>query len=328
MLEELPKLARWYQQGYVQKPTQTHEIFLWNLLRGLITPGKESVRYWIQGVDLFLRGSSDNLEDFLLADSLSQELGKPVTEILGTLCEVAIRSGEGAKAFGAAQHLAAKTNLCALRFLAAWVAFNLGDLETCIEECEKEREAYAPIHTLLGQALLESGRTKEAIDALNVAKKLDAHDILPLFQLVKAYMVDGQLDKATETVKQCRTLTGDHIEVECLSALIVVSDKGQNRPFAEETSQRLFNLFMEDSGNLDLLCLTFDVQEVQADQRGIKKLFDDANFSELTKNHQFKERMVVILRKLGDHGWFSLSKQLTERILESDGSGTKSMNLQ
>ena len=315
-LDGSPKMSLWYRQGYVKRPTETYSLFVWDLLKGLLTPGKDATRYWVQGVEAFLRNSETPLDDFLLADSLSQELGKPVTEILGALCEKAVRLGEGSRAFAVMQALSARTNLSALRFLTAWTALNLNDLATCVEECEKERQPYAPIHTLLGQALLELGKPEDAIDALKVAVSLDRNDPLPLFQLIKAFLVTKQHSEAVRWVGNARELMGDHVEVECLSALIVIDDQGRDQRFATETSERLLNLFSEDSGNLELMCLIFEVQEVLANQQNIQRIFEEANFNLLTKNREFTKRMAEILKKLGAKGWFGLSKALADRLLE------------
>ena len=314
-LENLPKLWQWYRAKPPNSLNHPAEILLWNVVRGLVTPGKEGARAWLQGIDQFVRCSVSPRDDFLIADSLSQEMGSPLADHLSHLGETSIRADEGERAKASLVVLANKVNLSAIRFLAAWAALNVGDLETCIDECEKEIEPHAPMYTLLGQALLESGRSFEAIDALKVAIKLDTQDALALFQLVKAYLVVGNTRDAADAANRCRVVTGRNVEIECLSAMVVLTDRARNLDFAEQTLDRLGQFFREDPGNLDLMTLTFDVADMKGDQIALANLFRTADITSLARRADFLSKMTMILKKLGDRQWFGLSQQLADKIL-------------
>lgn len=315
-LEELPKLWQWFRTKQAGELTHPAEILLWNVVRGLINPGREGTKAWLHGVEQFVRCSANHREDYLIADSLSQEMGATLADHFSQLSELAIRADDGLKAMNSIALLANKVNLSAIRFLAAWTALNAGDLETCIDECEKEIEPHAPIYTLLGQALLESGRSFDAIDALKIAIKLDGQDALAMFQLVKAYLVVGNTKEAAEAANRCRTVTGKNVEIECLSAMIVLTDRARNHEFAEQTLTRLGQFFKEDPGNLDLLTLTFDVADIKGDQVALTNLFNMADMSRLARRADFLSKMTQILRKLGERQWYGLSQQLADKMLK------------
>ncbi len=325
-LASLPKLWRWYCSKQTVSFTHPAEIFLWNIVIGLVTPGTDGVRSWMQGIDQFIRCSSSPRDDFLIADSLSLELGLPLVDHFSRLAEMAIRADEGQRATHSLVLLANKVNLSAVRFLAAWAALNTGDLETCIDECEKEIEPHAPMYTLLGQALLESGRALEAVDALKVAIKLDATDALAFFQLIKAYLVIGDTQHAAQTANRCRLIIGKNIEIECLSAMIVLADQAKNHEFADQTLARLAEFFRDDPGNLDLMTLAFDVADMKGDQITLANLFSMADIVRLARRSDFLAKVTLILKKLGDRQWFGLSKQLSERILMISGTRSPQIN--
>ena len=314
-LERYPKLWAWYRKSQAQRFTETHEVFLLNLARALALKGRATNNYWIQSVDVFMRTSVNHLNDYVLADSLAQELGAPITQILGDLAEMSLVSGNGPPAFHAIQSLASKTNLSSVRFLSAWIALNNGDLKGCIDECERELEPHSTIHTLLGQALLESGRPDEAIDALLVAVRLDVSDPLPHFQIVKACLVTEMTELAIIHVEKCRELCGDNIEVECLAGLTTIADKCKDQAFAMKTLSRLLEYFDRDPGNLDLFSLVLSVQQMLKDQDSISGLFYRADFQILSQHPKFHFYISDLLRKLEGQSWFGLVKLLTDRLL-------------
>lgn len=325
-LEDLPKLWQWFRSKQAGSLDHPAEVLLWNVVRGLITPGRDGARAWIQGLDQFVNCSASPRDDFLIADSLSQEMGSPLVDHFSQLGEICIRAEEGPRALASLVALSNKVNLSAIRFLAAWTALNTGDLETCIDECEKEIEPHAPIYTLLGQALLESGRSNEAIEALKIAIKLDRHDALALFQLIKAYLVMGNTHEAAAASDRCRLVVGKNVELECLSAMVVLSDHAKNHDFAEQTLNRLGQFFKEDPGNLDLMTLAFDVADMKGDQIALANLFRTADISRLARRSDFLSKMTLILKKLGERQWFGLSQQLSEKILTISGMRSPQMN--
>ncbi|MCX6126799.1 MAG: hypothetical protein NTV34_18885 [Proteobacteria bacterium] len=314
-LERYPKLWAWYRKSQAQRLTEAHEVLLLSLARALALKGRATNGYWIQSVDAFMRTSSNHLNDYILADSLCQELGAPITQILADLAEMSLVSGYGPTAFNALQSLASKTNLSSVRFLTAWIALNNGDLKGCIDECELEHEPHSTIHTLLGQALLESGKPDEAIDALLVAVRLDASDPLPHFQIVKACLVTETTELAIIHVEKCRGLCGDNIEVECLAGLTTIADKCRDQAFAIRTLTRLLEYFERDPGNLDLFCLVLSIQQVLKDQDSISGLFYRADFQILSQHPKFHFCISDLLRKLEGQSWFGLIKILTDRLL-------------
>ena len=315
-LENYPKLWAWYRKTQLIQLRHNHEILVFNLARSLSLKGQQTSKSWMQTIDTFLMHSTNPLEDFLFADSFADELKAPLTQILSELCEDSILTGNGMRAFSSIQALASRTNLSALRFLSAWIALNNGDFESCIEECEKELEPHANIYTLLGQAQLESGNAEDAIDSFKISIKLNPNDPMTLFQLVKAYLVVNQIEPAIQILTHCRSICEDNIEIECLAALTAISDQGKNRSFLSLTAERLTLFFEKNPGDLDLMCLAFNVHEILGDQTRIRNFFSVANFSLLAAKPKFHAKMSAILRKLGERGWFAISQNLANEMIK------------
>ena len=321
-LDDLPLLWKWYKKhrSKVLDDNQPSAVaFLLAAVQALVTPGSEKHRLWIQGVHTFLRNSIDPFQDFLELDSLSQDLGKPVSELLSQLCESAIIAGEGQKAFESMRNLANRVPLAVLRFLSAWVAMNVGDLDACIDECEKEAEPQAPIYTLLGQALLESGRAEEAIDALRISLKLDQNDILAVCQLAKAFLVAGNTKEAIKTIEHCRDLVGDHIEIECLAAMIAIADGSPPQEFSNLTLKRLSHYIEQNPGSIDVLILAFDLACVMNSQSGAEQLLKNADFTTWCMQKDFQKRTAQILKKLSEAEWYHVSKIFIDKVLTTTG---------
>jgi tetratricopeptide (TPR) repeat protein len=322
--EHYPQYWAWYRSKSDAEGLRPYERFAWDLMHALVSPRRDGIKEWILAIERLPRVSANLLEDFLIADSLVQELGKvALPMILSQLAERSIVLGDGEKCQKAIRKFADQIPISALRFLSAWMALNLNQLEVCIEECEKEREPHAAVYTLLGQALLESGRALEAIDALKVAVKLDRKDPVTQVQIIKAYLVSNQPQKAIEPIVYCRELLGYNIEIECFAAMVVIQLGGSMQEFCFDTADRLMQLFEQEPSNLDLLSLTADVIFACNRQDVAEKLFSCADFPKLSRRPDFIGKMAKLLRQAGEKQWYTTSAVLTKHLQQVSGSAVQ-----
>ncbi|MCX6119901.1 MAG: hypothetical protein NT027_20390 [Proteobacteria bacterium] len=323
--ESFPLLWNWYQSllARQKQPVAASEKFLFECIKALAHPKAEGARIWFSAMDSFFRDSTNALVDFLNADELSLSRKTPITEVLAALCENAILAGEGRRALDYLKKFASQTNLSAIRFLSGWTALNIGDLEECIEECEKDVEPTGPVYTLLGQALLESGRVEDAIEALIIASKKAPSDPLALVQLIKAYLVAKQPLNAIPPIETCRLIVGLSEEIECLAAFVIIDTQDCHSDFARLTIDNLLTCFQQDKSNLDLLSLLFDVFKACNDQESAARVFSSADYRCLAQRPDFLIKFGKFLRCSAEINWFRTAEIITSKL-----SAVTNQNLQ
>lgn len=315
-LDEIPKLKQWFV-GQTRAPTTDNlpSFHLWHMAKALRSGSYNQCRIWVDATNLILDSTDSVLQHILETDSFAVDMGKPLTDIYAFLAELAIKNGTGKTAFKTLERLADATGLAAFRFLSAWTAFNEQDIETCISECEKVDEPFAPIHTLLGQALLESGKVSEAIDALKVAAKIDQSDPLPRVQLIKAYLVVGLQVEAMRMIEECRTLVGDHIEVECLAAMTVLAGPNRTKEFTEKTLRQIAKHLEHNPSDFYAFAIAIELaSELNRKDWGQKFVgLLDLDTHQDTKS--FSSQLSFVLKKTGEREWYDVSKIIIEKTL-------------
>ncbi len=316
-LSLFPHVRDWWFTHQNRPPTmiETPEFHMSFLARALKAPGFHRCKIWTNAVRQISELNGHFLEHILATDAFATSLHTSLTDIYGKLAEAALESGEGPKAFSALQLLADKTELAAFRFLAAFVAFNMNDFESCIAECELVSEPFAPIHTLLGQALLESGNPGDAIDALKVAASIAPNDPLPRVQLIKAYLVTGVQIEAMRQVDQCRKILGLHIEVECLAAMTILSGPVRQADFNQRTLQALIRHMETYPDDLEGFAIAIDLATA-LDERDWARKF--AGVLELGSDGNPQRLAVIVadvLKKTGERQWHDLSRLIIDKTL-------------
>ena len=317
LLPEFPKLLAWYTQQQSKPPTIDNlpEFHLWVVAKSLRAPEAIRCRVWSEAIAEIVLSCTSILESVVETDRLSNDLGVSLCDIYSKLAESAIRIGEGPKAFKALQTLADQTELAAFRFLSAWTALNINQLATCISECEKVNDPFAPIHTLLGQAYLESGLAGDAIDSLKVAIQLSPSDPLPLVQLVKAYMVTGIQVEAGRTIDKCRKLLGANIEIECLAAMSIMSGPSRTDDFCARTLTGLENFLILQPWDFEAFALAFELAAELNSKQWAEKYAKLVDLSEIEHPLDLAKQVASILKKTGDRQWHDISRLIIDKTL-------------
>ena len=305
---ELQKIADGMHSGQVKTSPEVRRFFLefTNSLRAE-TPGQavgkmlQSLRSSPTPQDLYLDfDSACREEDITLADCLSE---------IGAEC---IRSAEG-KTFQTAMSQAADlTGLSAIRFLSAWAALNTDDLSACIDECDRVDEPYGCIYTLQGQAYLESGMAKEAIDSLTLATKLSPDDVLSWFQLAKAHHILQQYEDAWHAISRCQRLAPMSPEVDLLAGMVAIALKD---PKVHQTAwQGLCRHLSVCSDNVEAAIVLLNLVFLREDKPGLQQLVEGVDWLALMAQTSFTSHLSRILGELNRRGWHKESALLLEKL--------------
>jgi tetratricopeptide (TPR) repeat protein len=311
-LEDYPALARWYAERQGRVTDQRPEQLVLGTCDALRRERRAGVQAWLASFRAFLANATDPLGEFLVAEATMQRCDVEMMDLIGDLASDAVRSHEGAAFLAAMQAGADVTGLVVFRFLAAWTALNEGDPETCVEECEKVTDPFASVHTLHGQALLELGRAKDALDALEVATKLGPSELLAWFQKAKALHVLGRHLEAFQALRACLRLAPGSDEVAFYMGLIAVetSDAGLWRESWTAFRPRLARVGGTALATLALLRLAIllgkreDAHDVVAESPWT----GDITPGETTR------MLADVLKRLGECGWMDVAHQLLGKV--------------
>ena len=207
------------------------------------------------------------------------------------------------------------TGIISLRFLAAWLALNLGSLNICIDECEKVNQPYSYIYTLQGQALLELGNALEAANILIAATSLAPKEILAWFQLAKAQHVLDNPIAAWEALEKCREISPRNPEVALFMAIISLDQKF-SRSHRQLAYDELFSLLDQISDQSDVILRLLQLAVALDDKQAAARL---TNRISGNKIRQSKIQLLIVaevLRKFQKIGWMDISARLLNALLE------------
>jgi len=329
-LSELPQLATWYKARITRPPTleQPCEFHMWTLAKAAQSAPILRFRHWASGIDQIIASTPNMLAHVLETDTLVVTMGVSLSELYGFLAESAIHQNEGLLAFDRLQILADKTHLAAFRFLAAWTAFNCDNLELCVAECEKVHEPFAPIHTLLGQALLEAGQTVEAIESLKVAIQIGPNDPLPMVQLIKAYLVVKLESEAMRLIEQCRILVGHNLELECLAAMTILSSPQKNKDFSEKTLTEIYRYLHSTPTDIDAFAIGIELSSHLNLKEWATRFSEVVDFTSALDPGAFARSLAKALKKIGERHWYDLSGVLIDKASKLTRPGTATSIMQ
>lgn len=113
--------------------------------------------------------------------------------------------------------------------LAGWIELKLDNPAMALTEFERAIEAdgkLAAAHAGLGDALMELGRTDDAIASYQKAKKLDAGDAVIVLKLAHAKAVAGDIDAAAALVDEAAALDKEHLPPELLQKVTKLIEQG------------------------------------------------------------------------------------------------------
>lgn len=327
-LERMPRLNQWFLSQTkpltIADPAAFH---LWSLIRAMRVGDTIRCHTWTEALRLIMDSKIEMLDHILQADELTNSLGHSLTDVYTPLVEAAILGGEGSRAFIILQKMADLSGLAAFRFLAAWTAFNEDKLSICIAECEKTTEPFAPIHTLLGQALLESGKTSDAIDALKVATKIDPSDPLARVQLIKAYIVLNIPSEAMRVIEECRKILGANLEIECLAAMAIIASPGPKPDFAQKTLVQLGHHLQRQPSDFEAFCLAMDVAIKMSMKDWGKALIESLQLDESKSIGDVIAKLPRILKAMNDLKWHDAAKILLDKTISLTRSQSVEMGI-
>lgn len=330
LLAGLPKFSAWILANQPKPPTidTLPELHIWNMGKALRAAEPTRTKIWTENVEQVTKITANFLPHILDTDHLAVALGSSLSDLYTQLAESSIVSGNGIKAFHALESLATHSRLAAFRFLTAWTALNMDEIDRCIHECELVDEPFAPIQTLLGQALLEKGLVAEAIDSLKTACELDRSDPLPLVQLIKAYIVSGIQIEAMRCIEKCRKILGNNIEIECLASMVIMMGPNRSGDFCDKTLNRISTYFEASSGDIETFAIGMNLAADLQRHDWAKKFVDIWEIPEDANPYQIAGKVSEILKKTGELHWHELSKHIIDKTMVITGTNNNSNVMQ
>lgn len=218
--------------------------------------GREQVETWIRASSLFCEVSSNPLADFISAEEVLNETGQSAVNTASSMAASSFEWDQEKQALASILRLTNLTGLAALRFTAAWLAFNMNDFEMCIAECEKIDDHGYHVHGLMGQAFLENGQPDHAINSFKIALAMNEKDAAIWFQMAKAAYVSGDLEEAWQALEACGNLNGPSAEIAVLQCAVACNacESGlSNGQSMREKSMRLIRHVYANDPNRGLL---------------------------------------------------------------------------
>lgn len=313
----LPKLNDWYLKQVPAPPrlSDSETFHLFSLAKALHTSQTSPNSAWTASVEEIIHAKSSLLQHILDTDALAVTLGTSVVDLYGILTEQALRNNHSKKAIETLAKLADQTGLAAFRFLVAWVAFNINDLERCINECERVNEPYAPIHTLLGQALLESGKVQLAIEALRVATEIAPRDPLPLVQLIKAFIITTRQQECFAAINRCRKIVGNNLEIECLASMAIVVGHYRPQDFCLHTLGNIAAQLEEDPHDFQAFAIGMELAAELGLRDWAQRYAEAWDSSRISTPEQIAKELAKMLKRHQDRSWHDVSRIILDKTL-------------
>ena len=264
---------------------------------------------WAEALSGFLATSANPHNDFLIADRIGSGLQFQILDVSSKVAEAAVMSDEPTETLQQRfSELADVTSLAALRFISAWMLFNVGQINECIEECDKCDQPFAHIMALQGQALLESGNPTEALPVLETAIKLVPHDPVPRFQAAKAALILEEYSKAWDDLSACWNMAPGTPEIAMLMGMVVARqascDVGQ-----VDHAWNALSPFMTDLATHDeaVACL-IDIAARRSDKAGALEVIRTMDGSVLAQSGEFLKRVPKHLKAFSTLGWSDVAQ--------------------
>lgn len=318
VLGDYPKLYRWYSERLENPPEVSDHVatLIFNTGRALEHSLEGRLRIWMSAVEHFFNHATDGQRDFLKAERTFQECDVDFFVLASELAETALKTAKGPTFQSLMQQIADKSQLSVFRFFSAWTALNTGELDLCIDECEKITDPFACVYTLQGQAFLETGSVDEAIDALVLAIDLSPQEVMAHFQLAKAYFTKDEFEKAWLCLEKCKALMPDHPEVQTFMAMIAlrIDDTASRAGKLQQILPELLVLLESDQENIDLLFLTIDATFLVEDKNAMGTILETVSWEKLRKQPKFMSQIATILRELDKKNWRDISLALLTKL--------------
>lgn len=230
-------------------------------------------------------------------------LEAPFGELLYQVAILMIQNDCGAQFLESTSAIADITDTALFKFIAAFTALNTNDYERCIVLCESIDAPFADSYTLQGQALLESGRCKEAIECLKVAVQLAPSGGVAYFQLAKAYYAINDNERAFNCLLEIKKEGANTIEIAIFLALIVLDINDGDLKRIKTAWYGLKPYLEEFRQNPLVINSLFDLAILAKKRDWFDYVVQNADLQELGNNQEFILHISKILEKLGEFGW-------------------------
>ncbi len=311
-LARYPALASWYmtEARKFRDGAPSPQLFVVKICESLCLSAKSAAIAFADCFDEMMSGSNP-LDDYLDAEAVINKCEITLLDLISRFGEDAVRAGDVERFLKAVINAADRTGIVGLRFIAAWLCLNTGDLKRCINECEKVDEPFASIYTILGQALLEQHKPEQAIEALTVAVKLSSTELLAWFQLAKAYYSLSNFREAYRCLHECNKLAPNNIEIALFQA--IVANEFYDRDIHVDAFRSLRPHLKRNSGDAEVVFNTLQLAVKAGEKAWLEGCLTDIDFHQLKNDNRFPKLVSPFLRTLYDNNWMALSaKFLTD----------------
>lgn len=308
-LNDFPGLMAWFHQHPFGEVRRTPaERFVWKTCLALTSPGAMLIRQWTTAFQELIDDGDDPQIDFLEAKEIFDDCGTGLMEFLGELGQIAFDTNQTDSFMKAMSVGADNTSMAVLRFMSAWTALNMGDLERCVADCEKVDEPFASVCTIHGQALLELGRPTEAIEVFSMAVKLDPRELIAWFQLAKAHQVMNQPRSAWMALSQCRKLAPGSPEIALFCAMVAIADDTQEQV---EIAYNLLSEHLPATKGVADVCLHLLRLSIRlGDKDKFLNVVAEGDWPVLRRDSVFIRTIPGVLRDLEKLQWMDVAKDL------------------
>ncbi|MEZ4741003.1 MAG: hypothetical protein R3B45_00905 [Bdellovibrionota bacterium] len=144
-LKNYPELKNWFENeiihnsnkkspSYIKHYTNDFQI---KVCQSLNLQDKFSYFAWTDALSSLISNSRELEKDFNKCISFFSYYGLDLSLLTSDMAFLSFQLDDARSYLTLIQKIADKTELISFRFLCAWLALNLDDLELCIDECEK-----------------------------------------------------------------------------------------------------------------------------------------------------------------------------------------------
>ena len=319
-LDDFPALSQWYHKnidiypGFDEDPV---EHIAWRFCHALKVGRVDAFILWHDTLSLLLNESEDIVIDFQEIERFFDYSGASLTQIISSWGYEAFDIGKEDEFFLLMQKTALKTGLVSFFFLAAWSAFNQNDYESCLDMCDRVKITYAPILTLKGQALLESGNPSAAIPILEDAIAADEQEVLAFFQLAKAFWLEKKYQGAYDSLQNCLKVVGSNPEISLFMTIVVLE-----APFVfswhQKAWEEMLSFLPEYKANEEFVekLIKLVVRANRIDW--MELIAEEVEWKEMRQSLLSNQKLGSILRLLGEKQWFGITKKILDSLIDSE----------
>lgn len=317
-LETYPELKTWYQNQRHSIPKLVTEPSLylsWHICKWLDIGCIVDFEQFASEFYSFLNIPNQLKEQFKKVESFFNQYDLTLTTVFGHWGSAAIINEQGPAFYQLMEDAAKKLNDAPLCFLSAWGALNSNKLEECIRISQIMEEDYAPMLTIRGQAQLELGYCNDAINSLDAALELSPHDPLIWYQLAKAELVLGHLEKAWMATSVCDKICPCNEDVAILYTLIATDKLAQNDEWFDVAWQALQQISQEaNEQNQQLLYHMMLLAFAKKEKTWAEEIITKINWLQVEASWIQNKQLSTILKQLGDLQWYDLSSIVLKQI--------------